>query len=130
MKDTLQKLTNTRSFLLAIASMPNFIRNSIDLIISSCIINLLSLVLPLVIFQLYDRILPYKSVSSLSWLMVGAGIAVLLDSILRQIRAEHFFMYTPSMDLYVYSGINDANVTRYGIPLTIMINKVSSWYKW
>jgi ATP-binding cassette subfamily C protein LapB len=66
--------------------LPGFWTNALDLIVSSFLINIFTLVLPLVILQLYDRILPYNGIGSLSWLMLGAALAVILESIIRQFR--------------------------------------------
>lgn len=87
MDDFLSKLTTQWRVFRAMMSLPDFWRNVVDLLASSLLINVLSLALPLVILQLYDRILPFQGVGSLAWLMLGAAIAVILEAVIRQIRS-------------------------------------------
>ncbi|MBF8271867.1 MAG: ABC transporter related protein [Magnetococcales bacterium] len=58
-----------------------------DLFLVSFMINLLGLALPLTLLQIYDRILQYQAVSTLSWLIIGVSIALLLEGVLRMGRA-------------------------------------------
>lgn len=53
---------------------------------SSLLINLMSLAIPLVILQIYDRILPNQSYGTAFLLVFGATIAILLDAFLRYVR--------------------------------------------
>ncbi|OBT15522.1 ABC transporter permease [Vibrio sp. UCD-FRSSP16_10] len=54
---------------------------------SSLLINLLSLVIPLVILQIYDRILPNQSYGTAFLLLGGSAIAICLDAFLRYVRS-------------------------------------------
>lgn len=54
-----------------------------ELLLISLIINILSLVLPLVLLQIYDRVLRFSAVNTLQWLLVGVFVATLLESALR-----------------------------------------------
>ena len=54
---------------------------------STVLINILSLALPLALLQVYDRIIPNDSVSTLGLLVVGVGIALLLEAALQVARA-------------------------------------------
>ncbi len=54
---------------------------------ASFVINLLSLAMPLVILQVYDRIIPNQAYGTLSLLVIGLSIALVLDAMLRVIRA-------------------------------------------
>ena len=54
-----------------------------ELLLASLMINLLSLVLPLVLLQIYDRVLRFAALSTLEWLLVGVFSAALLESALR-----------------------------------------------
>ena len=49
----------------------------------SFILNLLSLALPLVLLQIYDRILPYEATDTLIVLVIGLGVVVVVDGLLR-----------------------------------------------
>ncbi|MQX38265.1 peptidase domain-containing ABC transporter [Roseospira navarrensis] len=54
-----------------------------ELVLLSFIMNLLSLALPLVLLQVYDRILPNAALSTFALLVLGIGVAVVLESLLR-----------------------------------------------
>lgn len=56
-------------------------------VVSSFIINLLGLALPLVMLQIYDRILANKSVSTLAFLMLGLSLAIIIEAFLKVTRA-------------------------------------------
>src|SRR3990172_4086801 len=50
-------------------------------------INLLTLALPIAIFQVYDRVLPNGTRDTLLLLVIGVGVALVLDALLRALRA-------------------------------------------
>ncbi len=56
-------------------------------IVSSVLINLLGLAMPLTILQVYDRILPNASVDTLLVLMLGLAIVLILDAVLKILRS-------------------------------------------
>jgi ATP-binding cassette subfamily C protein LapB len=58
----------------------------VDVFLLSIAVNLLSLTLPLVILQVYDRIIPEIAYDTFAVLMVGIAVAVILDFGLRGIR--------------------------------------------
>lgn len=58
-----------------------------DVLLSSIVINLLSLALPLVILQTYDRVIPNGGHETFVYLMAGLAIVVVLDGGLRLARA-------------------------------------------
>ncbi len=55
--------------------------------ISSVFINVLALALPLVILQVYDRILPNQSYDTLGLLLIGLAVVVVLDTVMKVARA-------------------------------------------
>ncbi len=59
-----------------------------SIVVGTVAINLLALVLPLVILQTYDRILPNQSKHSLALLFGGLALALLADAALRVLRAN------------------------------------------
>ncbi|WP_229595495.1 peptidase domain-containing ABC transporter [Pseudodesulfovibrio sediminis] len=77
----------SRSLLRDIGSMPLFLNSSVDLLLASVSINILSLALPIMLMQVYDRIVPTKATSTLLWLAVGFFCALILESILRLCRS-------------------------------------------
>jgi ATP-binding cassette, subfamily C, bacterial LapB len=54
-----------------------------DMLIASLFINVLSLVMPLSLLQIYDRILPNSSFNTLTLLVTGIGVALLFEAFLR-----------------------------------------------
>jgi ATP-binding cassette, subfamily C, bacterial LapB len=54
---------------------------------ASFVINLLALSLPLSIMQVYDRVIPNRSFSTLAWLFVGLAIALVIDFVLKTLRS-------------------------------------------
>ncbi|MBF0162181.1 MAG: ATP-binding cassette domain-containing protein [Magnetococcales bacterium] len=58
-----------------------------ELLLISLMINLLSLGLPLVLLQIYDRVLRFAAFSTLEWLLVGLFVVTLLESLLRMGRS-------------------------------------------
>ena len=58
-----------------------------DVLLASLFINLTTLALPLVILQVYDRILPNQAVDTFSLLVFGLLIAAVLDGVLRVARS-------------------------------------------
>lgn len=61
-------------------------RLSFGLVSATVALNLLGLAVPLVILQIYDRILPNQSYATLSALLMGLAVVLLLDAILRLAR--------------------------------------------
>lgn len=55
--------------------------------VSSFVINLLALALPLVILQVYDRILPNQSRETLAYLILGLTGVILVDTIMKIARS-------------------------------------------
>jgi len=60
----------------------------IDVFLLSVAVNILSLTLPLVILQVYDRIIPEEAFDTFAILMVGVAVAVLFDYGLRETRSR------------------------------------------
>jgi ATP-binding cassette subfamily C protein LapB len=58
-----------------------------SIVIASLFINALALVFPLVLLQMYDRIIPNQSVSTLFWLVFLVLLTVILSGILRVMRS-------------------------------------------
>lgn len=58
-----------------------------DIILSSLVINLLSLALPMVLLQVYDRLIPNQAMNTLSILIIGLLIVLVIDVLLRTARS-------------------------------------------
>ncbi|HEB79142.1 MAG TPA: ATP-binding cassette domain-containing protein, partial [Rhodospirillales bacterium] len=59
-----------------------------DLVIAGILINILALALPLSLLQMYDRIIPNKSFSTLSILIIGVLMAMFLEAVVQLIRGR------------------------------------------
>lgn len=68
-------------------TLPLFKRSSFDLLLASFGINVLYLALPIILMQVYDRIVPTKATYTLLWLVIGFFCALTIESILRLCRA-------------------------------------------
>tara|TARA_R110000782_G_scaffold199763_2_gene288639 strand:- start:1414 stop:3132 length:1719 start_codon:yes stop_codon:yes gene_type:complete len=60
----------------------------LEVLLTSVLINILSLALPLAMLQVYDRVIPNKSLGTITLLILGVGVAILLDAIMRFARAH------------------------------------------
>ena len=81
--------------------------NKHELLLSTLTINLLSLGLPIMVLQVYDRIMINNSVGTLVVLAVGVTIAIFLEGILRIARA-----FTTSWAGMMYEYTMAANAMR------------------
>lgn len=76
-----------KGFFSDLKALSAFMRSSFDLFLASIGINVLGLALPIVLMQVYDRIVPTRATSTLLWLVVGFFCALLLETILRLCRS-------------------------------------------
>jgi ATP-binding cassette subfamily C protein LapB len=58
-----------------------------DTVAATFLINLLSLVLPLTLMQVYDRIIPNAALNTLTLLVLGVGAVLMLEALLQYLRA-------------------------------------------
>ncbi len=65
------------------ASLPGLSDSRRDIILSSTALNILALALPILILQIYDRIIPNNATDTLMLLVIGVGIAVILEAFFR-----------------------------------------------
>lgn len=80
-----------------------------EIIFSSLAINFLSLALPIMVLQVYDRVMLNKTMGTLTMLAVGVSIAIVLEFILRVARS-----YTTGWTGMVYEYTLAANaMNRY-----------------
>jgi ATP-binding cassette subfamily C protein LapB len=84
--------------------------NKSELIVSTLAINLLSLALPVMVLQVYDRIMTNHSVGTLMVLAVGVCIAILFEGILRVART-----YMTGWTGMMYEYTMASNAMRYYI---------------
>ncbi len=67
--------------------MSPFAGERFTILTSSIVINLLALAFPLLMLQLYDRILPHQSIDTLTLVVSTVGLAVLVEGVLRIARS-------------------------------------------
>jgi len=58
-----------------------------SVLVASLMINILALALPMVILQVYDRIIPNKAIESFTLLMIGLIVVIIIDSFLKIFRS-------------------------------------------
>ncbi|MBF0279994.1 MAG: ATP-binding cassette domain-containing protein [SAR324 cluster bacterium] len=86
-KKPIESFDKGSNWLTGLVSLPHFAENAFDLMLVSAVINILTLALPLTLMQVYDRIIPNSGISTLTWLLIGCSVALLLEAILRVCRA-------------------------------------------
>lgn len=72
----------------SLSSFSNFKRFFIELVLASVVINIFGLALPLALLQIYDRIIPRQSGTTLGLLVVGVVIALGLEGVLKIARSH------------------------------------------
>ena len=77
----------------------------IYVIAAALFINLLGLALPLYVMNVYDRVVPNNSISTLWALAIGVGIALIFDFILRMMRSVVIDSSGQRIDMRVSSAL-------------------------
>ncbi|EET48555.1 ATP-binding cassette domain-containing protein [Thalassobium sp. R2A62] len=67
---------------------PKFRRQIAEITLGSFVANILAVAVALFSLQVYDRVIPHQSTSTLWVLAVGAGLAILMESFLKMSRAR------------------------------------------
>lgn len=65
------------------ASLPRISQSRADIILASTALNILALALPIMILQVYDRIVPNNATDTLMLLVIGVGISVIVEAFFR-----------------------------------------------
>lgn len=90
----------------------------VDVILSTMCLNLFAVVLPILILQMYDRIIPNQAMGTMTIMAFGISIAVLLEAILRIARSHIIgwisqqFEYTTTSNAFsrlVHSNLSGLN---------------------
>ncbi|MEO5333403.1 MAG: ABC transporter transmembrane domain-containing protein [Magnetococcus sp. YQC-5] len=84
----LPHLTKKTAWRSALQAVPGYQKAVMDLVVASLVINILVLAVPFTLMQIYDRIIPNTSLSSLGMLVGGCTVAVILETILRLARFQ------------------------------------------
>ncbi len=80
-------MTTHRAFTFPIRLLPNSAGDMSDQILSALAINVLSLALPVMTLQIYDRILTSPHTGTLTLLIIGVSVMILIEMLLRIARA-------------------------------------------
>ena len=91
--------TTQRSWFLSVAL--RFKTQIIQLLAISFLVNLLALTMPIFIMTVYDRVIGTKSIETLSFLLMGVGIALVCDFALRAIRARLLAFIGARIDMVI-----------------------------
>jgi len=62
-------------------------QHNVEVIAASLAVNVMTLALPLIILQVYDRIIPNGSIDTFIFMAVGLTVVIILDFVLRTIRS-------------------------------------------
>lgn len=98
----------------------------LDVLVASLALNLLTLALPLVVLQVYDRIIPSQTIDTFTFMVIGLVAVVLLDGGLRFLRtyvttwAGTRFEHAASVracDSFIGSEIQDFEKTPPGVQM-------------
>lgn len=85
-----------------------------DLVAVSLVMHLLGLALPLALLQIYDRVLPSEAYGTAAFLILGVGVAITLESILRYGRYVMFAAlgarYEASLTMQALGRLQHADV--------------------
>jgi ATP-binding cassette subfamily B protein len=76
---------STRGALRQIFSSPDLRRLLPELAVTSLLTNLLALALPMAILQIMDRVVTNKSIETLVYLILGIGLALIFEEVLRAV---------------------------------------------
>ena len=89
-----------------------------DIILSTVALNIFSLIVPLLILQLYDRIIPNQAMTTLSLMVIGVTIVMLFELILRVSRSHimswigiyyEYGLSTKSFNHFLHSKMDGVN---------------------
>ena len=83
----IRKFTDSIDFSLPLQAWNNSKQIIYGILLSSMLINILSLAFPMALLQVYDRIIPNVAYQTLIMLLIGVGIALLFEFILKIARS-------------------------------------------
>ncbi|QWD61824.1 peptidase domain-containing ABC transporter [Polynucleobacter sp. MWH-UH25E] len=87
LQERIRQFRNPTAKQKTVGDLSPFAGERTTIIASSIVINLLALAFPLLMLQLYDRILPHQSLETLALIAVAVGVAVALESVMRAVRS-------------------------------------------
>ena len=105
-----------------------------SVLVASLMINILALGLPMVILQVYDRIIPNQAIESFSLLMIGLIVVIIIDGLLKIFRSMILSWEGARFDhresLHAMNHILDAESTSYSSkPTSYYLDKMQALEK-
>lgn len=101
-----RKKPDTRLGRKILRRMTPFRRGIFWIALSSITINILALATPLVMLQVFDRILPKGSLETLTLIMASAGLAIAIEALLRILRAHLSAWYAAQFEHRAMLGVS------------------------
>lgn len=100
-------------------------------LVASLLINILALGLPIVILQVYDRIIPNQAMESFSLLMTGLFVVIIVDTLLKILRSMLLSWEGARFDhhesLHAMNHILDAESTAFSSkPTSFYLDKMNA----
>ena len=97
-----------------------------ELVVYSFFINILALVIPLFVLQVYNRVVAFGSISTLQGLVAGVVIALTFDFLLRQVRSRLLQKAAMRIDI----GLGEAVMKKFwSLPLRIMESRPGVYWQ-
>ncbi|MFT6556763.1 peptidase domain-containing ABC transporter [Sneathiella sp.] len=97
----------------------------IELIFYSFFVNILALVIPLFVLQVYNRVVAFGNIATLQGLVGGVALALLFDFLLRQIRSRLIQRVALRLDM----GLSDLLMKKiWALPLRHLESRSSSYW--
>lgn len=82
----IDRLKEKQNIFSLLSFLPDYKTNAFYLVVSSFSINILALALPIMLIQIYDRIITNSSYGTLVWLAIGTTMALVIELLLRTMR--------------------------------------------
>jgi ATP-binding cassette, subfamily C, bacterial LapB len=83
----IDKIKKNSNLLYMLILLPGSLNSYLFLILASLFINITALALPIILIQVYDRVIANSALGSLVWLAIGCLVALMIESILRTFRS-------------------------------------------
>lgn len=96
-----------------------------ELVVYSLFVNLLALVIPLFVLQVYNRVVAFGNITTLQGLVIGVVLALLFDLVLRQIRSRLLQKAALRIDVGVGQRIMEK---LWALPLRTLESRPSSYW--
>lgn len=103
----------------------------VSVVVASLIVNVLGLALPIVILQIYDRVLVNQSMGTLFWLLTGLALVVISEALLKTMRS-HLLFWTAAQNafrsdaLVVSKILNAPNGQIQAEPASAWVNRLEA----